>query len=131
MQKKLLLWFSEEAVEDKKLRVKALANARAYVEKEPPGGSSSSFVAIEPPQFKKIANGLVGKAKGIITRHVPEAQLKIEWMTGTIYIKTPQDPRPMHLCSCYNGVWTISENRMLVASQQELTKVHFLEEMAR
>ena len=73
----------------------------------------------------------MGKAKGVLLLHLEEANLKIEWASGTIFLKTAEHPRPVFLCSCRNGNWKVEEARMLAASNQELTKAHFLEEMAR
>ena len=131
VQKKLLLYFSDAAVECKVMKRDALTAVKAFVEINAPGGAANCFVAVEPPQFKKISNAQMGKAKGVLLMHIEEANLKIEWTSGTIYLKTSDHPRPVFLCSCYNGTWKVEETRMLAASNQELTKAHFLEEMAR
>ena len=131
VRNKLLLYFSDAAVESKDMKRDALAVAKTFVEGNAPGGSANCSVAVEPPQYNNISNALMGKAKGVLLRHIEEPNLTNEWMSGTIYLKTPEYPRPVFLCSCYNGSWKVEETRMLAASNQELTKTHFLEEMAR
>ena len=75
VQNKLLLYFSDAVVESKEMKRDALAVAKTFVEGNAPGGSANCFVAVEPPQYKKISNALMGKAKGVLLRHIEEPNL--------------------------------------------------------
>ena len=75
MQKKLLLYFSDAAVESKEMKRDALAVAKTFVEGSAPGRSANYFVAVEPAQYKNISNALMGKAKGVLLRHIEEPNL--------------------------------------------------------
>ena len=85
---KVLKFDFTEETQSSGWRGKAFQLMKDYDAKCPPT-SRNCYCVIEPSPFKRQQNIRLGKAKGLLCKHIPEQYLKVEWATATIYVKPP------------------------------------------
>ena len=72
----------------------------------------------------------MGKTKALLFMGVFEIQLKVEWASGTFYYKGEGMAKPKFVMSQYNGKWKIEEPTLMAASNNDISKAFFMEELA-
>ena len=125
--KVLKFYFTEETQRDS-LRGKALAALKEYALKAPPS-PRNCYCVMEPSPVKRHQNVRMGRAKGLLIKHIPEQYLRMEWATATIYIKPP-GKGTLLLCQWnLKTGWKAQDSLMREASQDELNAANVVREM--
>ena len=120
-------YFTEET-QSAGWRGKAFQLMKDYAAKCPPT-TRNCYCVLEPSPFKRQQNIRLGRAKGLLSKHIPEQYSKVEWATATIYVKPSGKGSLLLRTWDQKKGWDARDSLLKDASNQELSADHFIREM--